>query len=55
MDARHFYQLTIILRRSYYVSSSHVSRVKHVEGGGNVIFPGEDNMGLPREVPKGNK
>ena len=29
MDDRGWYQLTTIIKRSYYVSSTHVSRTKH--------------------------
>lgn len=32
-DARDLYQLTTILNRSYYTSSTQVSRMKHVSSG----------------------
>ena len=34
MDGRTWYQLATLLSRSYCMVSSHVSRMKHVKGGG---------------------
>jgi hypothetical protein len=34
MDARAWYQLTTLLSRSYYMTSSHISRMKHAKEDG---------------------
>jgi hypothetical protein len=42
MDGRTWYQLATILGWSYYMVSSHVLRMKHAQGGWNVVYLGRE-------------